>query len=147
MPGSRRETASSGEREFTLRTLGTAQLHESRIKEDEQVAVPLVGKQFAMLAYLASIPNRAESRATLTALFAPDGAVYGRSSSRDAGERKAADAVRDLIRQLRAKLGRDSLGGLGDDPVRLTAALSSDRDDLLDRSEEHDYPTVVAAYK
>jgi hypothetical protein len=147
MAGPRRETASSGDREFALRTLGTAQLYESSAAHPQHVAVPLVGKQFALLAYLASVSHRAESRATLTALFAPDGATHARSSTGDAGEKKAADAVRDLIRQLRSKLGRESLGGLGDDPVRLTAALVSDRDDLLDAWKRHDYRAVVAAYK
>ena len=121
---------------FVLRTLGDAQLCRASTDATTSVSVQLVGKQFALVAFLACSPKRAASRILITSLFAPE----------DAAERQAGDAVRDLIRQLRTKLGRDALGEHGDDPVRLAAPIACDRDALLDAWRRRDFDDVVALY-
>src|SRR4051812_18514508 len=99
-----------------LRTLGETGLYESGAPGQASGAIPLVGKQFALLAYLACAPGRAASRAILTDLFAPVPTARRRDDDRgrhdgnaENAEKRAADAVRNLLQQLRVKLGADAL--------------------------------------
>jgi hypothetical protein len=145
MSKSSRTSALTEASSLALRVLGSAQLFRIGVAPEQHTPVPLVGKQFALLAYLACAPGRAESRALLIDLFAPV------TSSRppdgqELAERKAGDAFRDLIRQLRSKLGHDIFGELRDDPVRLAAPISCDRDDLLDAWKRRDFHGVVDVY-
>src|SRR5438309_575997 len=118
MTDSRPENSRASSPPFTLRTLGAADLRAAAAGAERRI--PLVGKQFALVAYLACAPDRSASRATLLDLFAP-----APSSPRDASrsEKRAGDAVRNLLQQVRAKLGVDVLGSLRSDPIQLHAQL------------------------
>ncbi|HEX4684981.1 MAG TPA: AAA family ATPase, partial [Gemmatimonadaceae bacterium] len=130
---------------LVLRMLGAAQLYRADAASGQHTPIQLVGKQFALLAYLSCAPGRAESRALLIDLFAP--AASSRSPDGQGGnDKKAGDAFRDLTRQLRSKLGRDVLDELRYDPVRLAIPITSDRDDLLDAWQRHDFARVVDVY-
>jgi DNA-binding SARP family transcriptional activator len=127
---------------FRLRTFGSAVLLRRSEHTTAFEPVPLVGKQFALLAYLMCSPNRAASRTTLTELFAPK--TSGRNTPTE--ETKAGDAVRNLIQQLRTKLGADALGPLRSDPVRLSIPLECDRDELIEAWGRRDFERVAEAY-
>jgi DNA-binding SARP family transcriptional activator len=142
MATSRRSNTPGANAPLTLRLLGGAALSRSPSPSNAAEPVPLVGKQFALVAYLACAPDRSATRARLTDLFARG------DSARDHpdGERRAGDAVRNLIQQLRQKLGADALGSHRADPVRLSAEITTDRDELLAAWERHDFQAVVRAY-
>ncbi len=124
----------------TLRTFGVAAFLRSHPADGVPSPIPLGPKQLALLAYLACAPDRSATRVRLYSLFAH------RTGN---GETESAhrDAMRQLMLELRTRLGREALGPPRSDPVRLTLSLTSDRDDLIAAWERHDFAEVVRLYQ
>lgn len=146
MPKSRRRKILPSDR-FILRTFATPALYVSGAEGVPDEIVPLVGKQFGLLAFLASKPNRAVSRETLTKLFAPGGLSDADLDPTASTGTKARGAVKNVIRELRSKLGADALGPPGSDPVVLTLPLASDRDEFITACERGEFTGAVQLYR
>src|SRR6266571_3979501 len=101
MPISRRPRELDSDSRFTLRTLGSVALSRSSATAAIDEPLPTVGKQLALLAYLACSDGRAARRDDLFNLFAPRPSPQGGANA----EAKAGDAVRHLLQQLRSSLG------------------------------------------
>jgi DNA-binding SARP family transcriptional activator len=124
---------------LSLRTLGRVALLRASSAGADATPIPLGPKQFALLTYLACAPDRSATRVRLYSLFAH------RTGDGDT-ESAHRDAVRQLMLEVRTRLGRDALGPPRVDPVRLTIPLTCDRDELLAAWERHDFPQVVQLY-
>ncbi|HEY4302850.1 MAG TPA: AAA family ATPase [Gemmatimonadaceae bacterium] len=128
-------------RPLALRTLGHVAL-VARNADGVDVPISISGKQLAVVIFLACSPNRSASRETLIEYFGPN----HNENERRGDDARSGDALRDLMRQLRAKLGREALGAPRADPVRLSLPLICDRDTLLSAWERADYADVVRVY-
>jgi len=114
--------------QLKLTTFGVVALHVSRAGENP-VLVSLVGKQLGLVAYLACAPGRRASREHLIDMF------WGN---------QGRDVLRDLIRQVKQKIGDECFGQPGADPVALVAAVDCDRDVFMAAHERRDHEAARA---
>ena len=116
--------------QLKLTTFGVVALHVSRAGENP-VLVSLVGKQLGLVAYLACAPGRRASREHLIDMF------WGN---------QGRDVLRDLLRQVKQKIGDECFGQPGADPVALVATVECDRDLLVAAHERSDHQGVIELY-
>jgi DNA-binding SARP family transcriptional activator len=119
---------------LTLVSLGDAALYVAA-EDGTRSRVPIVGKQLALIAYLACANARGVSRARLIDL------LWG-----DRDFESADNAFRRTLTEIRKKIGDGVFGPGGSSPVTLGTPIDTDRDRLADALQRGDLESAVRLY-